>query len=235
MLALTSLPPNTGHFSKIAYFMPGTVTSMPNSGLPSTTSGLSTPGTDVPMILKSFGSLSWTAARSGGGELRGRRRELGVAEPTPARRVRDRARGRRALACRARPRLRRGLDHHLPARPRRRGAAAPSSAASRCCRRRTAARTWRRRRAPARSAPSSNRRRVPRRSASAATVLTPWPISGFLAMIVTTPSGMTRIKALSIAASRFATPRPARGSARRSRAAARRRRRARFEERHGAT
>ena len=43
----TTLPPNTGHFAKTAYFIPGTVTSMPKSGLPLTTSGLSTPGTEL--------------------------------------------------------------------------------------------------------------------------------------------------------------------------------------------
>ena len=64
VLALTTLPPNTGHFSNIAYFMPGTET-MPNSGLPVTMSGLSTPDFQVPMILKSFGSLRVTVLRSG--------------------------------------------------------------------------------------------------------------------------------------------------------------------------
>ena len=66
-VALTTLPPNTGHFSKMAYCIPGTVTSMPKSGLPVTMAWLSTPGMGVPMMVKSFGSLSVTVARSGGG------------------------------------------------------------------------------------------------------------------------------------------------------------------------
>ena len=45
--------------------MPGTETSMPNSGLPVTMSALSTPDFQVPMILKSFGSLRVTVLRSG--------------------------------------------------------------------------------------------------------------------------------------------------------------------------
>ncbi len=61
-----TLPPKTGHFSKTAYFIPGTVTSMPNSGLPVTLPALSTPLTRVPMMRKSFGSLSATVLRSGG-------------------------------------------------------------------------------------------------------------------------------------------------------------------------
>ena len=39
---------------------------MPNIGLPVTMSGLSTPGTRVPTIVKSLGSLSGTLAMSGG-------------------------------------------------------------------------------------------------------------------------------------------------------------------------
>jgi hypothetical protein len=49
--------------------MPGTVTSMPNSGLPVTIAGLSTPDTRVPMILKSFGSFRRTVLRSGAGSV----------------------------------------------------------------------------------------------------------------------------------------------------------------------
>ena len=59
-LALATLPPNTGHFWNTAYSMPGTVTSMPNSGCPVTIFALSTPGIGWPMILKVFGSLSVT-------------------------------------------------------------------------------------------------------------------------------------------------------------------------------
>ena len=47
----STLPPNTGHFSKTAYSMPGTLTSMPKSGLPVTIAGLSTPAIGLPMIL----------------------------------------------------------------------------------------------------------------------------------------------------------------------------------------
>ena len=38
--ALTTLPPNTGHFSNTAYSMPGSVKSMPKSGLPVTIVGV---------------------------------------------------------------------------------------------------------------------------------------------------------------------------------------------------
>jgi len=46
--------------------MPGTTTSMPKRGSPVTILALSTPGVGWPMILKLFGSLSVTLARSGG-------------------------------------------------------------------------------------------------------------------------------------------------------------------------
>ena len=62
-----TLPANTGHFRKVAYFIPGTVTSMPKMGLPVTMARLSTPGIGVPMIVNSDGSFSLTDARSGGG------------------------------------------------------------------------------------------------------------------------------------------------------------------------
>jgi len=65
-LALFTLPPWTRHFSNTAYFMPGTVTSMPKSGSPVTIFGLSTPGISWPMILKSLGSLSGTVRGLGG-------------------------------------------------------------------------------------------------------------------------------------------------------------------------
>ena len=65
-LALTTLPPNTGHFSNTACSMPGTVTSMPKIGLPVTIAGPSTFRVGLPMILKSFGSLSGTDSRAGG-------------------------------------------------------------------------------------------------------------------------------------------------------------------------
>ena len=47
--------------------MPGSVKSMAKAGLPVTICLMSTPGTLVPMILKSFLSFSFTVARSGGG------------------------------------------------------------------------------------------------------------------------------------------------------------------------
>ena len=56
-LALTALPPNTGHFSNTADSIPGGSTSMLNIGLPVTMSALSTPLIGLPMILKFFGSL----------------------------------------------------------------------------------------------------------------------------------------------------------------------------------
>jgi hypothetical protein len=46
--------------------MPGNFMSMPNNGVPVTMAWLSTPFTAVPMILKSFGSLSFTASSAGG-------------------------------------------------------------------------------------------------------------------------------------------------------------------------
>ena len=58
MLALTTLPPNTGHLVYVAYSIPGSCTSMPKSGAPVTIFGLSTPATRVPSSLKSFGSFS---------------------------------------------------------------------------------------------------------------------------------------------------------------------------------
>ena len=65
-LALTALPPNTGHFSKTACSIPGGFTSTLNTGLPVTICKLSTPGSGLPMILKSFGSFSLTIASAGG-------------------------------------------------------------------------------------------------------------------------------------------------------------------------
>ena len=88
-LALTALPPNTGDFTNTAYCMPGTATSMPNKGLPATTRGLSTPGCDLPMILKSFGSLSGTEARSGGGDRGRLGRQAPVAQGALRSRVND--------------------------------------------------------------------------------------------------------------------------------------------------
>ena len=48
--------------------MPGTVTSMPNSGCPVTIFGLSTLRCEWPMIVKLRGFFSVTDARSGGGK-----------------------------------------------------------------------------------------------------------------------------------------------------------------------
>ena len=56
-LALTALPPNTGHLSKTANSVPGGSTSMLKDGLPVTMAALSTPLIGLPMILKFFGSL----------------------------------------------------------------------------------------------------------------------------------------------------------------------------------
>src|SRR5262249_40863912 len=47
--------------------MPGGFTSMLNDGLPVTMAGLSTPGTRVPRILKSFGSFSLISVTAIGG------------------------------------------------------------------------------------------------------------------------------------------------------------------------
>ena len=67
MLALTIVPPKTGHLWNTACSMPGIVTSMPNSFWPVTIFGLSTPWMLRPMILKVFGSFSVTVFRSGTG------------------------------------------------------------------------------------------------------------------------------------------------------------------------
>ena len=63
-LARSALPPNTGHLAYTAYSMPGTCTSMPNSGLPLTMAALSTPPMRLPSSLKLAGSFSttWPAA-----------------------------------------------------------------------------------------------------------------------------------------------------------------------------
>ena len=65
-LALATFAPKTGDFSNTACSMPGTVTSMPNSGCPVTIFLLSMPAVNLPMILKSFGSLSVTVLSAGG-------------------------------------------------------------------------------------------------------------------------------------------------------------------------
>ena len=62
---LASLPPNTGQAATVATFMPGTLTSMPNCAVPLTLSGASKRFADVPISLKSFGSLSGTSRGSG--------------------------------------------------------------------------------------------------------------------------------------------------------------------------
>lgn len=66
-LALATLPPNTGHFSNTAHFIPGTITSMPKSGLPVMIALLSTPWMRLPSSVKFFGSLSGTVFKSGAG------------------------------------------------------------------------------------------------------------------------------------------------------------------------
>ena len=49
--------------------MPGTVTSMPNSGLPVTIAFVSTPRTRVPTMENVFASLSFTASSAGAGTV----------------------------------------------------------------------------------------------------------------------------------------------------------------------
>ena len=51
MLALATLPPTDGHLTSDAYSMPGRFTSMANSGLPVTSSRLSTPVKRLPISL----------------------------------------------------------------------------------------------------------------------------------------------------------------------------------------
>ena len=60
-----SLPPNTGQAATVAILMPGILTSMPNSALPFTLSGLSRRLAGVPISVKSFGSLSATLSGTG--------------------------------------------------------------------------------------------------------------------------------------------------------------------------
>ncbi len=172
--------------------MPGTVTSMPNSGLPCTTSGLSTPRTDVPMILKSFGSLSRTAEGSGGVSVAAAAasspyvslRPLDTCVTAPDA-VRSSLAGTPQALAAARTIISR------PAAPTRRSGSQLSGAAvlppANC---------------GAYFAPSaiacSIRTFVQSTSSSSAIsigsmVFTPWPISGFLAVIVTMPSGITFI------------------------------------------
>ena len=49
--ALATLPPNTGHFSKTAYSIPGMVKSIEKIGLPVAIAFTSTPGVGLPMIV----------------------------------------------------------------------------------------------------------------------------------------------------------------------------------------
>jgi len=62
-----SLPPNTGHCAIDACSMPGRTTSVPNTGLPSTLSGMSSRGNGLPAIFHSAGSRSITSC--GGASL----------------------------------------------------------------------------------------------------------------------------------------------------------------------
>ncbi len=48
--AAATFPPNTGHFSKTAYSMPGSVKSMLKIGWPVTMARVSTPGVGLPMM-----------------------------------------------------------------------------------------------------------------------------------------------------------------------------------------
>src|SRR5437762_10646889 len=59
------MPPNTGHRSIDAISIPGTLTSIPNTALPSTFTGVSSRGVRVPSRRKSFGSLSGTSVGTG--------------------------------------------------------------------------------------------------------------------------------------------------------------------------
>ena len=68
-LADLNVPPNAGQVSSTAWSMPGSLTSMPNSGLPATMAGVSTPPTDCPMIWKFAGSFSLSVAGSGAGSF----------------------------------------------------------------------------------------------------------------------------------------------------------------------
>ena len=57
-LKLIGLPPITGHWAKAAYSMPGSLTSMPNSALPSTFDGVSRRFTGLPITLNAPGAFS---------------------------------------------------------------------------------------------------------------------------------------------------------------------------------
>ena len=139
-LALATLPPNTGHFSNTAYSIPGTVTSMPKSGLPVTIAGLSTPAIGLPMILIVLRVLERDGLRGPArGSVAALRRELAVAE----RPVRSpRASPRPARSCtrpRARPTSAAAAAISICARRRRRpGASASQLFGVACCRRRPA-------------------------------------------------------------------------------------------------
>ena len=63
--------------------MPGTVTSMPNSGLPVTIFALSTPGIGWPMILKRLRILERHVGEIGHRQRRGLCRESAIGEPRP--------------------------------------------------------------------------------------------------------------------------------------------------------
>ena len=60
-----TLPPNTGQAATLAYFMPGSRTSIPYCVVPSTLSGVSSRFTDVPIRRKSLGSFSATLPGTG--------------------------------------------------------------------------------------------------------------------------------------------------------------------------
>src|SRR5436853_574470 len=60
-----SMPPNTGHRSIDAISISGTVTSIPNTALPSTLAGVSSRGARVPSRRKSLGSLSGASLGTG--------------------------------------------------------------------------------------------------------------------------------------------------------------------------
>ena len=53
-----TLPPNTGHCAMEACSIPGSITSVPKTGLPSTLSGMSRRRRGLPAIFQSFGSRS---------------------------------------------------------------------------------------------------------------------------------------------------------------------------------
>jgi hypothetical protein len=61
------VPPNAGHLTSAAWSMPGRCVSIPNSGVPLTILGVSTPCIGWPMMRNASAGFSGTVARSGTG------------------------------------------------------------------------------------------------------------------------------------------------------------------------